>query len=324
MKKTVKFYINRTQNSGGPSIFGYRLKQELIRNGWRWDRLFPSVAYMFSAGPFRPFCRNILRLDGLYLDSENTIGDSEVLNRPIMSAYRKADGIIFQSEFSRSLFGEFAGRPSCQHVVIHNGVSPDFCPGGERVDYGFEKTLICSGKWRTHKRLDCIIEGFLEYGDPSAGLVVLGWDIKRRIEHPNIRYVGRIPPGDLPKYLRGADAFIHLTWLDNCPNVVAEALSCGLPVLCNHNGGTKEIVGSNGIVIRCEEDYNFKKVALYDPPRCDKKIVAKGIEQILEWKRPVDAVHLRIEDISQRYIGFAEGLLRTADRPKYAGSRSGI
>ena len=302
--KDIGFFINRTENRGGPSIFGLRLKHALINKGWRWDYLFPSVSYIFSSGLFRPFSRNILRLDGLYFDSENTVGDSDKLNRRIYRAYKKADGIIFQSEFNHLLFKNFVGEPHCPHFVIPNGASSSFSAEGEAVNYGYKKTILCSGNWRSHKRLDCIIDGFLEYGDPNVGLVILGWNIEKHIEHPNIKYLGRMPPQEIPKYLRGGDAFIHLAWLDHCPNTVVEALSCGLPVLCSHNGGTKEIVRSNGIVIKCEEDYDFSRVALYKPPLCDKIKVASGIEEILKWNNPIVASYLRIEHIAVKYMDF--------------------
>jgi len=304
----VRFFINKTGEVGGPSIFGSRLKKALIEHGWKWDRLFPVVSYIFSSGMFRPFCKNILRLDGLYFDSENTIGDSDRKNRPILRAYEKADGIIFQSEFDRKLFKYFVGEANCPMTVIPNGAPSDFSPVGPKIDYGFNKTLLCSSQWRAHKRLKCIITSFLEYGDPTTGLVILGNSSEKVFEHPNIKYVGRIHPSKLPEYLRGGDAFIHLSWLDHCPNSVVEALCCGLPVLCTHNGGTREIVRDNGVIIKCEEDYNFKKVALYNPPKCEEKTVAAGIEKILAWNKTVDASNLRINHIASKYAELAKSL----------------
>jgi glycosyltransferase involved in cell wall biosynthesis len=309
MGRAVSFFINRTENEGGPSIFGYRLRKELIKKGWRWNRFLADVSFIFSAGFIRPFCRNILRLDGLYFDSENTLGDSDKRNLPMFRAYRNADGIIFQSEFSLMLFKHFASEPRSRHVVIPNGAPSNFSPGGEKVNYGYKKTLICSAKWSPVKRLDCIIEGFLEYGNLDVGLVIIGESIEKRIEHPNIKYLGKIPSEELPKYLRGGDAFIHLSWFDSCPNTVVEALACGLPVLSSHNGGTKEIIKSNGIIIQCEEDWAFQKVAVFKPPKCHKRKVADGIEQILNWDKPINADYLKIEQIVDRYMKFAEMFL---------------
>jgi len=234
--------------------------------------------------------------------------DSDKKNRPLFRAYRKADGIIFQSEFNRKLLEHFAGEPPCPNVVIPNGVPPNFCPEGNRVDYGFDRTVICSAKWKAHKRLDSIIEGFLEYGNSDVGLVILGGGVGKIMEHENIICIGKIPPDDLPKYLRGGDVFIHLAWLDHCPNSVVEALACGLPVLCSHNGGTKEIVGSNGIVMKFEQEYDFAKVPVFRPPQCDKRRVADGIARILDWKKPIDASYLKLDIVADRYMKFAESL----------------
>ena len=309
MDSTKRFFINNIRGTGGPSVFGSRLKEALTQAGWKWDRLVPSVSFIFSAGLLRPFCRNILRLDGLYFDSANTLGDSDRKNRPIRRAYRKADGLIFQSEFDRRLFKVFMDEASCPDIIIPNGAPEIFTPKGGGFDYGFKKTLLCSAFWRAHKRLDCIIKGFIEYGNIDTGLVVLGEVAKRPIEHPRIKYMGHISPNALPQYLRGADAFIHLSWLDHCPNTVVEAICCGLPVLCTHNGGTKELVKDNGIVMKCESDYDFKRVDLYNPPKCDNKIVAAGIEKILAWNKPVDSSELHMDSIASRYVEFAGELI---------------
>jgi len=306
--KPLKFFINRTRNDGGPSIFGCRLKEAMIACNHKWATINPDISFIFSAGLFRPFSKNIVRLDGLYFDLNNTRYNCDKLNRKIFRAYRRADGVIFQSEFDYELFCKFAFKPKCQYTIIPNGTPESFSPNGERKKYNYEKTIICSSKWRAHKRVDCIIKGFLEYGDPSTGLVIIGDGINGKIQHPNIEYTGRIPPEDLPRYLRGADGFVHLSWLDHCPNTVVEALSCGLPVLCTDNGGTKELVGSNGIIMQCEDKYDFTKVDLYNPPKCDPKVVASGIDQILKWDTHMNAEHLSISSISERYVEFARSL----------------
>jgi glycosyltransferase involved in cell wall biosynthesis len=305
----VRFYINSTKNVNGPSIFGSRLKNAIVGANWRWDPILPSICYIFAIGLLRPWGKNILRLDGLYFDTGNTLGNSEKLNRPILKNYMKTDAVIFQSEFNRTLFSVFMGEPHYPNFVICNGVPDGFSSAGRRMDYGFKKAIICSASWREHKRLNCIIKGFLEYGNPDVGLIIIGENVKEQIKHPNIKYTGRIPVQKLADYLRGGDAFIHLAWLDHCPNTVVEALACGLPVLCSHNGGTKEIVRSNGIIIQCEEDYNFRKVDLYNPPICNKRTVAEGIEQILNGNKPLETDYLRIENVAKGYMQVAEKIL---------------
>ena len=55
--------------------------------------------------------------------------------------------------------------------------------------------------------------------------------------------------------------FLHLAWLDHCPNVVVDAMACGCTVICSSAGGTKEIAGDNAIIIE-ENDWNYEPVHL--------------------------------------------------------------
>ena len=303
------FYINNIKHVNGPSIFGLRLKDALVDLGWNWNRFLPSISFIVSSGTFRPFGKNILRLDGLYFDLANTLGDSDKKNKPLIKAYKKTDGIIFQSKFSQQLFANFFGSVNAPNIIIPNGAPSSFSAQGASFDYGYKKILICAADWREHKRLSCIIDGFLEYGDADSCLAILGKNAGKKTVHPNIKYLGHQSPDDLPYYLRGADAFIHLSWLENCPNTVVEALCCGLPVLCTHNGGTKEIVRDNGIIIKCEENFEFKKVNLYDPPKCDKRTVAEAIDKILSWDKPVNSDYLQIKNVAAQYADFAISLV---------------
>ena len=84
MPNEIRFHINRTNSINGPSIFGLRLKNALIDLGWHWDSFLPSVSFIVSSGIFRPFAKNILRLDGLYFDLANTLGDSDNKNKPLI------------------------------------------------------------------------------------------------------------------------------------------------------------------------------------------------------------------------------------------------
>ena len=62
-----------------------------------------------------------------------------------------------------------------------------------------------------------------------------------------------------------SNVFLHLAWLDHCPNVVVDALACGCKIICSSSGGTKEIAGPNAILIE-EEEWDFKPLDLYNPP----------------------------------------------------------
>lgn len=300
-----RFKINRIENNNGPSIFGFRLKNQLELMGWEYSTGNIDYNICFSVGEYISGAVNVLRLDGLYFDSNNTLGDTDALNTPIKKSYHKFDKIIFQGNFCKEMYSRYFGKINKPYSIIPNGVPLIFSPEGDRDIYPWAKTLICSSRWRAHKRLKAIIDGFRYLDDKNIGLIILG-KTEERYGSFNIIHYSDILPHELPFYLRGADAFVHLSFLDWAPNVVSESLACGLPVLCSHNGGTKEIVGDSGTVLQLEENYDYKKVDLYNPPVPDPEIVAQGISDILEWKRKVYRPDLNIKCVAEKYMQFIE------------------
>ena len=67
--------------------------------------------------------------------------------------------------------------------------------------------------------------------------------------------------------------FIHLAYLDHCPNVVVDARSCGAKIICSSSGGTKEIAGPEAIVIE-DHNWDFSFIESQNLPKLDfdKKI----------------------------------------------------
>lgn len=298
-----RYYINCYGNGTGPAIFGKRLKCELKELGWVYNTRSFDYNLAFISGNYCSGKVNVLRLDGLYFDVDNTVGNTDELNIPIKKSYYEFDKLIFQSNFSREMYFHHFGSTRKPYKIIYNGVPGLFTPLGTGYKYSFDKTIVCSSTWRAHKRLDGIIKGFNELRSSNVGLVILGM-CERKYNNKNILYLGRIAPRKIPYYLRCADMFVHLSWLDWCPNVVVEALGCGLPVLCGHNGGTRELVRDSGIVLKLEEDYNFQRVALYSPPEPDPGIVADGMKELLEWDRPIVRPDLYIDHVARQYIDF--------------------
>lgn len=62
---------------------------------------------------------------------------------------------------------------------------------------------------------------------------------------------------EAPAVMQQGSVWLHTAYCDPCPNIVAEALATGLPVVFLNNGGTPELVGDGGIGIPCEENFEF-------------------------------------------------------------------
>jgi glycosyltransferase involved in cell wall biosynthesis len=80
-----------------------------------------------------------------------------------------------------------------------------------------------------------------------------------------IMYVGNLSYEQLLSVYKSSKYFIHLSWLDHCPNVVVDARASGCQIICSSTGGTKEIAGKDAIIIK-EEEWDFMPINLYDPP----------------------------------------------------------
>lgn len=62
-------------------------------------------------------------------------------------------------------------------------------------------------------------------------------------------YRGKIPYESISAAYKNADLFIFASTCENMPNILVEAMSAGLPILCSHYGPMPEILKDAGIYI---------------------------------------------------------------------------
>ena len=296
------FFIDKyNPESKGPFIFAHRLKEGIEALDYKFDALSKNRVSIIR-GSYQEGSNNILRLDGLYLDSGNTMGKSSKMNKPIFNCYKKFDHIVFQSEYAKNVYEAFT-EVKKPNSVIYNAASDIFFDECKPVDKpeGFEKVIIASSKWRRHKRIEEAIEAFKDPRLKDVALVIMGG--YKNVDLKNVFSLPRVKPKELPKYYQMADGQIHLCWLDCCPNTVVECLASRLPVLCSHNGGTKELVKDDGIIIKLEEDYKYgSMVRLYSPPKVDTNIIVEGVLKLLEMPKIQERKDLRISNCASKYI----------------------
>ena len=212
----------------------------------------------------------VLRLDGIWFNSEQNYKEQ---NKLIEFSYRNADAVIFQSNFNKKLTESWFGEHKNPYI-IHNAA--DF-KQIERANAAFWNNTFgkdtevwsCAASWRPHKRLNENIKYFLEFAPPNAILAVAGKGAAtERLNHLNnkrIKFLDELDYMSLLSLYKRSSTFIHLAYLDHCPNVVVDAQACGCRVICSSSGGTSEIVENGTIVV--EEDWDFKPCKLYSPPK---------------------------------------------------------
>jgi glycosyltransferase involved in cell wall biosynthesis len=69
---------------------------------------------------------------------------------------------------------------------------------------------------------------------------------------------------NVQKFLKGAKFLVHTSESEGCPNVVMEAMACGLPVIAMEAGDIPYLVeeGKTGFVVRQNDEMTFAERVL--------------------------------------------------------------
>ena len=289
--------VNLNSNSG-PNSFGQKLFKYMPSCGVTFENTPEPDAYLcfIESGRATHNAPLFQRLDGIYFNSSF---DYTAQNSNIKRTYDMAKGVIFQSNFNKELTFKYFG-PHSKYAIIHNGADLDLINSIEKIKIDkYENIWSCASSWRPHKRLKENIRYFLEHSGPNDGLIVAG-NVEDKVKHERIHYVGELTTEKLFSLYKASRFFLHLAWLDHCPNVVVDALACGCQIICSSAGGTKEIAGENAIIIQ-EDDWDFSPIELYNPPPMD---FARKHENIWNVNREYD-----MTSVSKKYYNFMKGTL---------------
>jgi glycosyltransferase involved in cell wall biosynthesis len=295
----MKIYLENVnlQSSNGPNSFANKLIPPMIRLGHQFVN--PSLAEInlcFIESPVKaPKVPRIQRLDGIYY---NTRFNYNQQNANIKRTYDESNGVIYQSEYGKKLITKFFGEHP-KSAVIHNGANMEAIQAAIPMKNDVEGRNIwsCAASWRPHKRLGENIRYFLEHKGEKDILIVAG-ETPKIIDDKSVYYMGNLTQNQLYSLYKGSTYFLHLGWLDCCPNVVVDARACGSKVICTTSGGSAEVAGPDAIIIE-EEDWDFTPLDLYDPPK-------------LNFEKKLDNTHnvgYNMEMVAKEYAKFLESFL---------------
>jgi glycosyltransferase involved in cell wall biosynthesis len=170
----------------------------------------------------------------------------------VLRALRSADEIICGSRWSRRhIISE--GLPASQVHALPYPVDFDvFHPLQDETPlYPERKTLLWLGRIDPRKRLDLMLDGFeqLLRLRQDVHLHIVGWfsyapELQQLLANfpfpEHITYEDRRPREDMPLLLNRADVLVQPSESENFGSAVAEALSCGTPVVIGPTNGTGE------------------------------------------------------------------------------------
>ena len=249
-------------STSGPNHFGKKLKSRLDAMGHICspDVLQPDIQLSFiETRMLDPAAPLVVRMDGIYFDPEQGY---EQQNKNIFRSYEMAKGIVFQSQYCKELVQHYFGEHD-NSSVIYNGADIELIKSVPLLEHPlldkYENIWVSSARWRRWKRLRENIEYFLQFSSPSDCLVVAGDVSKEKVDikHERVFFVGRLDISTLYSLYRTAKYLIHLARYDSCPNTVIDARAAGCQIICSSLAGTKEIAGSDALIVEDEPwDYS--------------------------------------------------------------------
>lgn len=288
----------------GSDNFLRRLTLELEKLGVRLvgsnDR--SDINIITVSGSLKKRSFNVVRIDGVYYDVSR-IRQNESIKRSIT----RADAVIFQSNWSKVFATRMLRIVPKISKVIYNGADPSEFDI-PKIETGFKKTFVACAHWRPNKRLPTIVKAFLKAREilkENIGLIILG---KSDIPKGNgVVPIGKVTQQRVRLYYASSNYCIHICHLDACPNSVVEALVSGLPVICNNIGGTPEIVGDSGVIVKLDSPFDFKPIksmsSVSRTPN-DVNILADGILLACNKSWNIKREDLFIQSIANQYLSF--------------------
>jgi glycosyltransferase involved in cell wall biosynthesis len=182
------------------------------------------------------------------------------VNASIGMGLETANIIIYQSHWGKKQLDEIVFPIQDHYVIIPNGVDLRmFSPNpSNQIDLPVLGTV---GLFRYRYRLESFLNMSLQLKTPHKLLIIGSMDkeskkiLSRHLDNPKYRnileYHPFLPAEKLPDYYRRMTLLIHPVMGDVCPNVVVEALACGIPVVAPEFGGTAELIGKGGVIFPC-------------------------------------------------------------------------
>lgn len=171
--------------------------------------------------------------------------------------WNNADRLIANSEGLRQLAYDFYNKKEIQ--VITNGVDTDYYVPKENVSQ--EINLLFASRLIERKGLQFLVpqmKQIIQNCSNKIRLTVVGdgpyrCTLEKMVEEEGIgQYVffeGYKNKDQIVAYYQNADMFLLPSKKEGMPNVVLEAMACGLPIVVTPCEGSAELVHDNGVVV---------------------------------------------------------------------------
>ena len=224
-------------------------------------------------------------------------------------SFKKADGLIFLTQYARKGVGRWLGKTKGLQALIPHGIEPRFAanpkPQRSAEDYSFDQpfTFLCVSILMPYKHQIEICKAASELrrtGCPvRVRFVGEDWGLYGKQFRKTLReldpqedfliWQGDIPFSELHKVYQNANAFVFASSCENMPNILIEAMTAGLPIACSNRGPMPEVLQNAGIYFDPFQPNDIAEAmrTLINSPELRFRLaaLAKELSQAYSWQR---------------------------------------
>lgn len=180
------------------------------------------------------------------------------LTKPFIAhVWQRASRVVANSEGLRGL--AMQTTPELPISVVPNGVDVDRFRPADKVNREKFPQLLFVGRLTQQKGLFYLLEAVAMLDEPFTLTIVGDGDQQSPLETKaaelgignRIHFAGWCSREDIINYYTTADVFVFPSLDEGMPNVVLEAMACGLPIIATNIPGCEELVseGKNGYLV---------------------------------------------------------------------------
>jgi glycosyltransferase involved in cell wall biosynthesis len=219
-----------------------------------------------------------------------------ILRSSQLSTFKRANGIIFLSDYARTMISRLFKGAHPRTIIIPHGVDNRFRqeprPQKELSNFSWEtpfRLLYVSpiAPYKHHSEVMEAVWRLRKAGLPVS-LELVGPIRNRGREFYNsmahydpkkewIKYSGEISYKELHTIYHRSDAFVFASSCETISNILLEAMAAGLPIASSNRGPMPEVLGEAGIYFDPENPENISEsiqMLLKDPILRERKAFA--------------------------------------------------
>jgi len=243
----------------------------------------------------------------------NNARPSGLRGRMVVKTLDRADRLMAVSAAMKERMTSFGIDPR-KIAVVPNGLDSIFVPedrevargqAGLSAQKGGEKTILFCGRLSPEKGVDVLLDAAKlldSRGIPFYLLLVGDGPMRKTLRvhaarlglEGKVRFAGEVPPQKVPALMNSSHVLCLPSHSEGWPNVVMEALGCGVPVVASRVGGVPEILSKPGSGLMV--------------PAGDREALADALGQAL--KKTWDRSTVRAAVAGRTWDHVAENILR--------------